>query len=561
MSQLNAERSTARLAAIGAPLVTILVLTGNVSDPVNTPKLFLLGSLAFGLLAMWTSNKADFEGPSLISPFLIVVFIFVGWSAVVALKSESPFSQNFYGVYGRNTGLLTYTSLAICALVLSRFKQMSSIEILTRGFLFAGIVNVIYCAWVGIFGDFIGWNNPYKAILGTFGNPNFISSFLGMFVTAASAFFVNLNKRMKLTYFILAPILIWELLEANSLQGIVVAVFGVWLITSYWLYANFVKKLYATLFFAAGLAIGGFGLLGVIGKGPLVTAMAQPTVALREQYWFAAWRMATNHPIFGVGLDTYGDWYRRMRGESALINPGPNVVTNVAHNVYLDFLASGGFPLLVSYLAVTLIGVLSIIKVLRRREKFNPYFGAVAGIWATYHLQSLISINQIGLAIWGWITTGLLVSFSGIKPADVPSNMNPNLMKSDTSPTISPAIRGYVGLVTGALIAIPPLSADIKWMSALKAQSVESLEESLTGNYFAPRNSMRLAQAAQTLERSGLSDLAIKYARIGIMHNPNYDDAWETLYYMKLATEKEKTMARQKLIELDPLNPEWKELP
>ena len=30
------------------------------------------------------------------------------------------------------------------------------------------------------FGDFIGWNNPYGAILGTFGNPNFLSSFLAM---------------------------------------------------------------------------------------------------------------------------------------------------------------------------------------------------------------------------------------------------------------------------------------------------------------------------------------------------------------------------------------------
>ncbi|ASY14024.1 O-antigen ligase-like protein [Candidatus Planktophila dulcis] len=561
MRQLNAERSTARLAAIGAPLVTILVLTGSVSDPVNTPKLFLLGSLAFGLLAMWTANKENFHGPSLKSPFTVVVFIFIGWSTVAALKSESPFSQNFYGVYGRNTGLLAYTSLAICALVLSRLKHLSSVEVITRGFLFAGIVNVIYCAWVGIFGDFIGWNNPYKAILGTFGNPNFISSFLGMFLTAASAFFVTLNKRLKLAYFILAPILIWELLEANSLQGIVVAVVGVWLISSYWLYANFMKKLYATLFFAAGLGIGGLGLLGVIGKGPLLAAMAQPTVALREQYWFAAWRMGTNHPIFGVGLDTYGDWYRRMRGEGALINPGPNVVTNVAHNVYLDFLASGGFPLLASYVAITLIGGLSIIKVLRRRESFNPYFGAIAGLWATYHLQSLISINQIGLAIWGWIATGLLVSYSKIKSAELSSNMKAKSVKSENSQAFSPGIRGYVGLVVGALIAIPPLSADIKWMTALKAQNVESLEKSLAGNYFTPLSSMRLAQAAQTLERSGLSDLAIKYARIGIIHNPNYDDAWETIYYMKLATTEEKAMARQKLIELDPLNGEWKELP
>jgi hypothetical protein len=71
---------------------------------------------------------------------------------------------------------------------------------------------------------------------------------------------------------------------------------------------------------------------------------------------------------------------------------------------------------------------------------------------------------------------------------------------------------------------------------------------------------MRLAQAAQTLERSGLNDLAIKYARLGVEFNPNYDDAWETLYYLKNSTAAERINAREQLIFLDPLNPEWKKL-
>ena len=558
MSQLGVEQNVARLAAIGAPLVTIFVITGNVSDPVNSPKFFLLGCLAFSLLAMTVTKKPKVKRGPLHLVFNISLAIFVSWSLVASVNSDSPLAQNVYGVYGRNTGLLTYSFLAIWAFAMSRLEDLSSIKRILTGFFFAGLINILYCAWVVIFGDFVGWNNPYKAILGTFGNPNFISSFLGMFLTVITAFILGTNSKQRVTYLILVPVIIWELLKADSLQGIVVAIVGVWLVTCYWLFGNLAKKAFAYLYFSSGMALGIVGLLGTVGFGPLVKLMAQPTVALREQYWFAAWKMGTSHPFFGVGMDSYGDWYRRMRGEGALITPGPHVVTNVAHNVYLDIFAFGGVPLLASYLAITVIGVISIAKILRRGEKFDPVFGSIAALWVTYHLQSIISINQIGLAIWGWITTGLLVAYSGITGDKSHVTMkNKHISGSDF---ISPGIRGFVGLVVGALIAVPPLSADIKWMSALKAQNVESLEKSLSGDYLTPLSSMRLAQAAQTLERSGLNDLALKYARLGVQFNPNYDDAWETLYYLKNSTSVERNTAREQLIFLDPLNPEWKKL-
>jgi hypothetical protein len=31
--------------------------------------------------------------------------------------------------------------------------------------------------------------------------------------------------------------------------------------------------------------------------------------------------------------------------------------------------------------------------------------------WTCYQVQSLISINQVGLALWGWILTGALIAY------------------------------------------------------------------------------------------------------------------------------------------------------
>ena len=47
MLTLSSEKSLARFISGGAFLATVLVLWGSVTDPVNAPKLFILGASAF----------------------------------------------------------------------------------------------------------------------------------------------------------------------------------------------------------------------------------------------------------------------------------------------------------------------------------------------------------------------------------------------------------------------------------------------------------------------------------------------------------------------------------
>jgi hypothetical protein len=119
---------------------------------------------------------------------------------------------------------------------------------------------------------------------------------------------------------------------------------------------------------------------------------------------------------------------------------------------------------------------------------------------------------------------------------------------------------GCLGAALGIFIALPPLSADMRWMSAIKNQSLPLLEKSLDNSYFSPNNSLRLAQAVQTLEKSNLPDEALKYAQRGVEFNPESTQAWLTLYYVKAASVEEKSRAKNQLISLDPLNPKWREL-
>jgi hypothetical protein len=115
---------------------------------------------------------------------------------------------------------------------------------------------------------------------------------------------------------------------------------------------------------------------------------------------------------------------------------------------------------------------------------------------------------------------------------------------------------GGIGVVVGALIAVPPMSADMKWRSALKAQNVQQVEAALTPSYLAPRDSARMAQAVLLLENSKLPDLAYKYAKEAVVFSPNYFDAWRVLYSISKSTDADKDEALKNMKRLDPKNPD-----
>jgi cytochrome c-type biogenesis protein CcmH/NrfG len=185
-------------------------------------------------------------------------------------------------------------------------------------------------------------------------------------------------------------------------------------------------------------------------------------------------------------------------------------------------------------------------------------------IWVGFQAQSIISINQIGIAIWGWLLTGLLIGYendSGTKNSPIIDAKTVRLRSKSSAEVFSPQLIAFIGAVVGLLIAVPPMSADIKWRAVQTSGQTSQLDAAFAGSYMSPLNSYTLASAVQLLENSKLPDLAIKYAREGVRFNPSHLDAWRMLYYATKSNPDEKTKARLEMIRLDPLNPEWKKLP
>jgi hypothetical protein len=496
-------------------------------------------------------------------PLLLLATFFV-FSISTLIASGAPLSQSLYGVYGRNNGFLLYLLVGLLFISTLTITNQNSFRKYLVALAIAGVVNVLYALWVMAFGDFIGWSNPYGNLLGTLGNPNFIGSFFGMFsallftIVAAK----GESRRLRIGAIILLPLVFLGIIDSHAVQGKVLFVAGVGIVIYYWVRDRFTSKWFSLTYL--GLAFSAFviALFGTLQKGPLAGVLYKETVSLRGEYWHAGWVTGSANPIFGAGFDSYGDWYRRSRRESALEFPGVDTVTNTAHNVYLDIFAFGGWPLFISYILLVLVVVISIIKFTIRNRKFDPIFVGLVSVWACYQLQSTISINQIGLAIWGWAFGAAIIAYQLNYARNTADSQlaNPGIsagkrkMKNSQASVVTPGLTAGLAAVIGMLVAVPPLSADIKWRSAQISQDANQLEAVLISSYMNPLNTFAFNNIVGVFETNNFSDLAYKHGIQAVNFNPDNYEAWRNLSQLSKISDAERQEAFINMKRLDPLN-------
>jgi hypothetical protein len=567
MNSANRSKFTAKLIAASLAVVSVLLFTGSVTDPVNVTKLFAIGGFAFAILGS-ILNSVSFRVLNRVKIPLLTVISFLVISLLVLFKSKAPLSQSLYGVYGRNNGFILYLSLSLLFVASLTLQSRRDFLYVIYALLFAGFTNVVYGLWVMAFGDFIDWNNQYGNLLGTFGNPNFIGSFFGIFssVLFATLFSRTMDKRFRIGAFLLLPIVFIAIMDTKAVQGKVLFVAAGGIALFFYVRDRFQSNYWSLAYISVAAISFLVALFGTLQKGPLANLLYKETVSLRGEYWHSGWQTGLSNPWFGVGFDSLGDWYRRSRRESALTLPGVDTVINAAHNVYMDIFAFGGWPLFIAYSAISLSVILSMLKFIRRNKKFDFIFVTLVCVWTCYQLQSIISINQVGLAIWGWITAGLVIAYSNLDQNtgdDSQQNFrNKNRGRTDasTNGVLSPKLLAGIFAVVGLLISVPPLSADMKWRDAQLSQDVVKVEAILKPSYMNPLSTNKIINVVGVFETNKFHDLAHKYALEAVKFNPNSYETWKTITLLSKSTEREKFEALVQMKRLDPLNPELKDL-
>ena len=543
-------------------LTTLLMLPYSSLDPVSLPKMCVVVFAGFTLFGLWIPRLKKILASGHRNILVFSTLLIVQMLLVFTFSGTSLWLQ-MYGTYGRSTGLFTYIALTLLMMssaIVSSSQFISRFVILTisLGVLVALYGQIQHQGW-----DPFPFMNAYGSnVFGTLGNPNFMSAFMGMI--GAVSFTMVLNKGFKLIVRVVLAILtlasILVIYETNSLQGYLNLAAGIIVTGILWLFMS--KKKSIAILFSGFAGVGGaLVLLGLINLGPLADTLYKSSLAARGYYWRAGIKMLLDHPFFGVGMDGYGEWYRRSRNlEDTLVNPGIN--SDSAHNVFLDLASNGGFPLISIYLAILGVVIFSVIRVVRRSNGFNPYFVALVAAWVAYQAQSFISINQIGLAIWGWVLSGLVIGFEINTRADSGIDLKPGtgsqkIGQKKTVQSLSSAtlVSVFIVALIGVLVSLPPYVAANKYYKALKSEDALILQPA---TYAKPYDRVRFTFTASNFAQNGLNDRALVVIREGVKLFPNSYEAWSVLAGLPNARPSEITQAKAEMKRLDPYNPELK---
>jgi hypothetical protein len=317
---------------------------------------------------------------------------------------------------------------------------------------------------------------------------------------------------------------------------------GVSVLFYLWLRVSPVLKKFKLLYLF-GLIVGIIAvLLDIFQKSPWSSFLYKESVSYRGDFWRAGWNMTINHPIFGVGLDGYRDNFRQYRDQvSANRNPGAFV--DSAHNAFLDISSGGGLPLLAIYTTLLIMVLVSARRVIKRSTTFEYNFAALFAAWVAYSAQSIISIQQIGVAIWGWVLAGAIIGY------EINSRQHYQLKHSNKDAAEVLAVSA--GLIIGLIISLPPFIADAQFRSSVLKGEITKIETSLERW---PQNVSNMNFASDLFRKGGFPDQALNMARKAVALNPRNYEAWQQIFLSQNAPDAERKTALLKMRELDPFN-------
>jgi O-antigen ligase len=364
---------------------------------------------------------------------------------IATLVTDNKYTA-FFGENQRRNGFLTYLSLTIILLtVIAKFKR-NSIKHIYYTSLFTGLILGGYGVMQTFGIDFVKWNNPYNSVISTVGNPNFAAAIMAIVavVNIGPVFAPIFNKFIRALFGVSIVLLLFAIYRSDARQGVISfavgfgVLFGVWVLTK--------NKKLGMSFFALFTITGFLAVLGMLQVGPLKEYLYKPSVSVRGFYWRAGLTMFKENPFFGVGIDRYGSYFKEYREKQYSLNYGFDLTSTNAHNTPIQLFSTGGLLVGLAYLAVVITIAFIGIKGLRNSSGNEKLIlGSFFSGWLAFQSQSLISIDNIGISIWGWFLGGVIVVLAR-------TQTEVNQSKKTSWNSIQPLLSGTLAMVALILV-------------------------------------------------------------------------------------------------------------
>ena len=542
--------------------VVTLYFQSTLADPFNSPKLWILLIFAAWLAGYIFAFQKIIFVVKPVNRLSYLVFVFLVFLLISTLVSDFSYVAIF-GETQRRNGFLQYLSLSIILVATSIFVRTFNVKKFFILSYFIATISVIYSLMQTTGNDFVNWNNPYNSIISTLGNPNFAAAVMAIMgvMMFSSIFISTFQYTQRIVAVVISILLLFVIYKSNARQGLLSYFLGVGIFLIIWLWTK--NKKLGILAAVAGLAISIVSILGMLQFGPLEKYLYKPSVSIRGYYWRAGIEMLRSHPFFGVGIDSYGLYFKEYREVGYPLAYGFEITSSNAHNTFIQFFATGGFFLGLAYLLLNGYILKQAIYGIRNLTGNNRlYLVAVFSAWIAFHAQSLVSIDNIGISIWGWILGGSIVGLSVSATAtenekEVFSQQKKNAINLSRVMTSS-----FSTLLVVILVVMLYRGETNSYKSSLNV----NLQDLTSRNYFkdlqlkainTPLNDPTYSLfAASRLIQSGYVDEGLAEAkRIYLQNSRNLDALLLfALTYEQLNNLPEATSYREKIAELDPWN-------
>ena len=384
-------------------------------DPFNSPKFWilmfisawLLGHLSYDFIFNKKNSHIPIPKPL---KFFLITFIFSMF--ISSLLTDDKYTA-FFGENLRRNGFLTYLSLVVVFIASIKYASLNFVNKLLNMAIILSSILAMYAFLQYSGNDFIDWNNPYNSVILTVGNPNFSSALLAiLFLLVLTKLLVT--RKFNFVFYLTAILLVLLLLSINltsSRQGLVSLGFAIALLVT--IFSFHYSKRVGILVLILSSTFSAISILGMLQIGPLTHLLYKPSVTVRGYYWRAAIEMFYEKPLFGIGIDGFGSYFKEFREVGYPLTYGFNITSTNAHNLPLQFFSTGGLFVGLSYLLINLyVVIVALSKIFKVSGVNQKLLIGLFTSWIAYQAQSFISIDNIGLSIWGWVMAGLIIGIS-----------------------------------------------------------------------------------------------------------------------------------------------------
>lgn len=571
-------------------IITTLAISPSAINAFNSIKLIVLLLLTTVTLGWIVLNRK--KHPLRIDKSLIIISIsFIVGLFLNTILGSMPVRHALVGLFARNNGALTYICLLILLILASTISHLRAAEKFLFSLSWLGTLLSIYGLMQDSGFDFIDYGDTTfpNPIFLTLGNTNFTSALIGMSLMATiSTIFcrdskVSNNLMVKILTLLAIAVQGMVLYRADATQGFIALITGIAIFMS--LIPISLKLIWKGRILHLARKIIGLALMlvscfGVFGIGPLALLFSSGARSLEDRYyhWIAGWYMFKNNILFGVGLDSYGNWYRSYRtSESIKFRETASGFTDDAHNVYVQIAATGGLFVVIPFVLLTLLVLVNSVKRIRSKN-FSKEFLGVFSVWVVFQAQTLISINQTGLAVWGWIAGGLLINCDkwdckGRQPEfNLEEKKKTNSMKvtiGAVHATLFYAVS--LSMFTYCLFSlIPAHITEFQIKKVIVGYSQTFSEPSSSSKIYARDLSQQLLELAKKTKDpslryaiigqlliGGFAEEALEIAKLTAQQYPREFDAWDAIGFIYENTGRPELAIEARKIQftLDPLNP------